>query len=170
MKAVIYLVLTLLLLCVESVAVKILGFSISRFDVTLALVVFLGLRANTVEGAFTAFGIGYLLDVFTGRPTGLYPFLAVLVFLLVRLLSSFVDARARVLFAAMAGAATLGHALLAVFFSMVTSLTGGGTAAVFTLSGVPLQIALTSVAGFLLWPLLVKLDPGQDRPRAGVLL
>lgn len=169
MKIALYLVLALLLLCVESVAVKIFGLQVTRLDVTLALVVFLGLRANTVEGAFTAFGIGYLLDVFSGRPTGLYPFLAVLIFLLVRLLSSFVDARARVLFAALAGAATLGHALLAVFFSMITSVTGGG-AAVMTLSGVPLQIALTAMGGFLLWPLLVKIDPAQDRPRAGVLL
>jgi cell shape-determining protein MreD len=168
MRSAIMLVLTLVLLCIESVAVKVFGFSVTRIDVTLVLVVFLGLRANTVEGAFTAFSIGYLLDVFTGRPTGLYPFLAVLVFLLVRLLSSFVDARARGLFSAMAGAATFGHALLAVFFSWLTSLSGGGTVA--TLSGVPLQLGLSLVTAFLLWPVLLKLDPGQERPQAGVLL
>ena len=168
MRIAIMLVLTLVLLCIESVAVKVFGFSVIRLDVTLALVVFLGLRANTVEGAFTSFGIGYLLDVFTGRPTGLYPFLAVLVFLGVRLLASFVDARARALYAARAGAATVAHALLAVFFSWLTSLSGGG--AVATLSGVPLQVGLTMLTGFLLWPLLLKLDPGQERPQAGVLL
>lgn len=161
------LALTLALLCVESVAVKVFGFSVTRIDVTLALVVFLGLRANTVEGAFTSFAVGYLLDVFTGRPTGLYPFLGVLVFLLVRLLASFVDARARVLYAAMSGAATFGHALLAVLFSWLTSLSGGTVA---TLSGVPLQIALSCVTAFLLWPLLMKLDPGQERPQRGLLL
>ena len=88
MRVAAMLAMSLALLCVESVAVKVFGFSVIRIDVTLALVVFLGLRANTVEGAFTSFAIGYLLDVFTGRPTGLYPFLAVLVFLLVRLLTS----------------------------------------------------------------------------------
>ena len=160
--------ITLLLLCIESVAVKTFGFAVTRIDVTLVLVVFLGLRANTVEGAFTSFCIGYLLDVFIGRPTGLYPFLAVLVFLLVRLLASFVDARARALFAALAGAATFTHALFAVFFSWLTSLRGGGAAA--TLSGVPLQVVLALVTAFVLWPLLLKLDPGQERPQAGVLL
>ncbi len=169
MRVALYLLLALFILCVESVTVKVFGLSVTRLDVTIAIVVFLGLRATTVEGAFTAFGIGYLLDVFSGRPTGLYPFLAVLVFLLVRLLSSFVDARARVLYAAMSGAAVLGHALLAVFFSMITSVTGGGSA-VFTLSGVPMQIALTAIAAYLLWPLLTKIDPGQERPRTGVLL
>jgi len=168
MRAAIMLGLTLLLLSVESVAVKLFGFSVTRIDVTLVLVVFLGLRANPVEGAFTAFGVGYLLDVFTGRPTGLYPFLAVLVFLLVRLLASFVDARARGLFALMAGAATFGHALLAVFFSWLTSL--GGTGTVATLSGVPLQVGLSLVTAFLIWPLLLKLDPGHERPQSGVLL
>ncbi len=168
MRVAAMLAMSLALLCVESVAVKVFGFSVIRIDVTLALVVFLGLRANTLEGAFTSFAIGYLLDVFTGRPTGLYPFLAVLVFLLVRLLASFVDARARALYAALTGAATFGHALLAVFFSWLTSLSGGG--AVATLSGVPLQIALASLTAMLLWPVLVKLDPGQDRPQTGVLL
>ena len=168
MRIAVMLALTLLLLCLESVAVKVFGFSVTRIDVTLVLVVFLGLRANTVEGAFSAFSVGYLLDVFTGRPTGLYPFLAVLVFLLVRLLASFVDARARGLYALMAGAATFAHALLAIFFSWLTSVSGGG--AVAPLSGVPLQVALATVVAFLLWPLLLKLDPGQDRPQSGVLL
>ncbi len=168
MRIAVMLALSLVMLCVESVAVKVFGFSVTRIDVTLALVVFLGLRANTLEGAVTAFGIGYLLDVFTGRPTGLYPFLAVLVFLLVRLLASFVDARARLVYAALTGTATFGHALLAVFFSWLTSLNGGG--AVATLSGVPLQIALSTATGLLLWPLLMKLDPGHDRPATGVLL
>ncbi len=168
MRIAVLLALTLLLLCVESVVAELFDFSVMRLDVTLVLVVFLGLRANTVEGAFTSFCTGYLLDVFTGRPTWLYPFLAVLVFLLVRLLASFVDARARGLFAAMAGAATLGHALLAIFFSWLTSLSGG--APLGTLSGVPMQVVLSSLAAFVLWPLLLKLDPAQDRPHAGVLL
>lgn len=166
MRFLITLVVALLLLCVESVAVQAFGFTVTRIDVTLALVVFLGLRANTAEGAFTAFCIGYLLDVFTGRPTGLYPFLAVLVFLGVRLLASFVDARARVLYAAMTGAATFAHALLVIFFSSLTSLDGG---VVGTLAGVPLQVVLSALVAFALWPLLLKLDPGQERPKAGVL-
>ena len=58
MRIAIMLVLTLVLLCIESVAVKVFGFSVTRIDVTLALVVFLGLRANTAEGAITSFCLG----------------------------------------------------------------------------------------------------------------
>ena len=169
MRLLLMLALGLVLMCVESVAVQAFGLTMSRIDVTLALVVFLGLRANTAEGAFTAFAIGYLLDVFTGRPTGLYPFLAVLIFLMVRLLASVVDARARGLYAAMTAGATLAHALLAVFFSWLTSINSGG-GVVSTLSGVPLQVVFSGVAAFALWPLLMKLDPAQERPKTGVLL
>ncbi len=159
--------LALLFLSVEAVVTRQLGLEVTRLDVTLALVVFLGLRAATLEGAFAAFAIGYLLDVFTGRPTGLYPFLAVLTFLLTRMLSSFVDARARGLFALLCGASALAHGLLAAFFSWLTSPSGGGT--IISLTGLPLQAFLCAVAAALLWPLLRKLDPAYERPQAGML-
>ena len=40
------------------------------------------------------------------------------------MLSSFVDARARALFAVICGAAAVGHGLLAAFFSWLTSRSG----------------------------------------------
>lgn len=159
--------LALLFLSIEAVITRQLGFEVTRLDVTLVLIVFLGLRAATLEGAFAAFAIGYLLDVFTGRPTGLYPFLAVLVFLTTRMLSSFVDARARALFAMVCGAAAIAHGLLAGFFSWLTSRSGGGT--MVSLSGLPLQVLVCMVTAALLWPLLRKLDPAYERPQAGML-
>ena len=62
-------------------------------------------------------------------------------------------------------AATVGHALLAVLFSSLTS-TGGGHA--LSLSGMPLQVVLTTLAGAALWPLLARIEPGE-RPAPGVL-
>lgn len=159
--------IALLFLSVEAVFTRQLGLEVTRLDVTIALVVFLGLRASTLEGAFAAFSIGYLLDVFTGRPTGLYPFLAVLTFLLTRMLSSFVDARARGLFALLCGASALAHGLLAAFFSWLTSRSGGGT--IISLTGLPLQALLVTFAAALLWPLLRRLDPANERPQAGML-
>lgn len=158
--------LALLLLSVESVLVKTFGFEVTRIDVGLALVVYVGLRATTLEGAFSAFAVGYLLDVFTGRPTGLYPFLAVLIFLLVRAAGQLLDGRSRASYALFVAAATVGHALLAVFFSWLTSRSGSGN--VLSLSGVPLQVVLTTAAGALMWPLLKKIEPGE-RPEPGVL-
>src|SRR5262245_42958807 len=159
--------LALVFLSLEAVVTRELGLQVTRLDVTLVLLVFLGLRAATLEGAFAAFAIGYLLDVFTGRPTGLYPFLAVLTFLLTRMLSSFVDARARGLFALLCGASALAHGLLAAFFSWLTSRSGGGT--IISLTGLPLQAFLCAVAATLMWPLLRKLDPAYERPQAGML-
>lgn len=58
--------LALVLLSVESVLVRSFGFEVARVDVGLALVVYAALRATTLEGAFSAFSVGYLLDVFVG--------------------------------------------------------------------------------------------------------
>jgi rod shape-determining protein MreD len=159
--------LALLFLSIESVFTRQLGLEVTRLDVTLMLVVFLGLRAATLEGAFASFAIGYLLDVFTGRPTGLYPFLAVFIFLMARMASSFVDARARALFALLCGASALAHGLLAAFFSWLTSRSGGGT--IISLTGLPLQALLVTLTAALMWPLLRKLDPAYERPQAGML-
>lgn len=158
--------LALLLLSLESVVVKTFGFEVTRIDVGLALVVFAALRLTTLEGAFSAFFVGYLLDVFTGRPTGLYPALAMLVFLLVRAAALLVDGRSRVSYVGFTAAATVLHALLAVFFTWLTSRNGSGH--VQSLSGVPLQVVLTMLAGLAMWPLLKRLDAGE-RPEPGVL-
>ncbi|MBK7859515.1 MAG: hypothetical protein IPJ65_13005 [Archangiaceae bacterium] len=160
--------LALFFLSIEAVLTRELGLEVTRLDITVVLVVFLGLRATTLEGGFAAFAIGYLLDVFSGRPTGLYPFLAVLTFLLARAVSAFVDARARALFAVVCGGAAVGNGVLAAFFSWLTSRSG--SSATFTsLTGLPLQTALCVLAAALLWPLLRKLDPAYERPQAGML-
>jgi hypothetical protein len=166
MKFVLFAALALLLLSVESVLVRSFGFEVTRIDVGLAIVVYVALRGTTVEGAFSAFAVGYLLDVFTGRPTGLSPFLAVLTFVLVRLVGQVVDGRSRGSYGLLVACATFGHALLAVFFSWLTTSSGEGRA--LSLSGVPLQIALTTAAGLALYPLFKKIEPGE-RPEPGVL-
>ncbi len=159
-------VLTLLLLTIESVVVKYLGFSVSRIDVTVAIVAFLSLRAGTLEGAFSSFAVGYLLDLMSGRPTGLYTFLAVFTFLLGRLAASLVDVRSAFLFVIFTMAADLGHGLLAVFFSWLTSRDAAFGS---TLSALPLQVALTGTAALCLYPLFRKIDSGTDRAEVGLL-
>ncbi len=158
--------LALVLLSVEAVIVKSLGFDVTRIDVCVAIIVYAGLRGTTLEGAFTAFAVGYLLDVLTGRPTGLYPFLGVLVFLIARATAQLVDGRSRIAFAIFTAAATFGHALLAFLFTWLTSRSGEGR--VLSLSGVPLQVLLSMVVAFLLYPVLKKIEPGE-RPKPGVL-
>lgn len=164
MKFLAFSTLALLLLSVESVLVKVLGLEVTRIDVGLAIVVYVALRASTLQGAFSAFAVGYLLDVFSGRPTGLYPFLAVLVFLLVRGAGQLFDGRSRGGYALMVAAATFGHALLVGFFTWLTARQDGGV----SWSGLPLQVVLAAAAAFTLWPLLRRIEPGEH-PEPGVL-
>lgn len=166
MRSLAFFGLALALLSIEAVVVKSLGLDVARIDVTVALVVYLGLRGSALEGAFTSFAIGYLLDVFTGRPTWLFPFLAVLTFLLVRAAGQVVDGRSRLAFSGFVAAATLGHAFGAFLLTLLTAQSTGGHVA--SLSGLPLQVLLTTLTAALLWPLLKKIEPGE-RPEPGVL-
>lgn len=161
--------LALLLLAVESVVVHYAGFSVARFDVTVLLIAFLSLRANTLEGAFASFGIGYLLDAMSGHPTGLFVFLGVFLFLLGRLAASLVDVRTGFAFALFAMGADAVHGLLAMFFSWMVTQNGGGSVPAL-LSGLPVSVLLTGAVSLAIYPLLRKIDPGSERPQAGVLL
>jgi len=159
--------MSLVLLSIEAVVVKYLGLSLTRIDVTVTLVAFLALRASTQEGAIASFVIGYLLDLMTGRPTGLYTFLAVLLFLLGRLAASLVDVRTGPRFALFAMGADAAHGVLAFLFSWLTAPKGAGPA--MSLATLPLEVVLTGAVSLAIYPLLRKLDPGTERPEVGTL-
>ena len=166
MKFLVTVALALLLLTLESVVVKLAGMALVRIDVTVVLVAFLALRASVVEGSFSAFAVGYLLDMMSGQPTGLYTFLAVLTFLVGKLVSSLVDVRTAMGFALFAIGADAGHGLLAAFFTWLTVKEG---ATVALLPGLPLQVALTGATALALYRWLRRLESRQDRPQAGLL-
>ena len=159
--------LALVLLALESVLVKYLGLTLARIDVTVAIVAFLSLRAGLLEGAFGAFAVGYLLDLMSGRPTGLYTFLAVLTFLLGRVARSLVEVRGMVGFALFAMGADAVHGLLALLVTWLTSKTWG--VAVLSPAGLPLEVVLTGAAAFCLYPLLQRFGPVAERPEPGLL-
>ena len=50
-------------------------------------------RAGLLEGAVASYAVGYLLDLMSGQPTGLYTFLGVFTFLAGRLIDSLLDVR-----------------------------------------------------------------------------
>lgn len=159
MKGALLTALALVLLSIEAVLVKTFGFEVTRIDVTIAIIVFMAVRSKTIEGALTSFAIGYLLDVFTGRPSGLYPALAVLVFLLARAASQLLDGKSRLGYALFAAGATVGHSLVAFLLMWLTSKNADGR--VLSLTAVPLQALLTGVTAALLFPLLSKIEPGE---------
>lgn len=159
------LLLTLLFLALESVAVKYVGLGVSRIDVTVAIVAFLSLRAGLLEGALASYAVGYLLDLMSGRPTGLYTLLAVITFLLGRVAASLVDVRTGRSFALFAMAADATHGLLAWGISGVSSK----QMALSGLSGLPLEVLLTGVAALFLYPLLKRFGLGAERRDPGLL-
>ena len=167
MRVAAMLLVSLLFLSLEASLVRVFGWSAAPIDITVALVVYAAIFAPTVEGAFTAFALGYMLDALSGRPTGLYAFLAVLLFLAARVANGLIDARTRGLYAAATAAGTVAMGLLAAFFTWMTSRAGGQTAG---LKGLPWQVLFTAVVAFVLWPLLRRLNPGQDRPEPGALI
>ncbi|MCY1015242.1 hypothetical protein [Pyxidicoccus sp. MSG2] len=158
MKFLVTVGLALALLTLESVVVKQAGLVLGRIDVTVVLVAFLALRATLLEGAFSAFAVGYLLDLMSGQPTGLFTFLAVLTFLVGRLVATFVDVRGAMSFALFAMGADVGHSLLSTFFTWLTVKDGSAS-----LSGLPLQVVLTGAAALALFPLLRRFEANQER-------
>lgn len=167
MRFIITVVFALLLLTLESVVVKYLGFEVTRIDVTVVLIAFLALRANVMEGAFSAFAVGYLLDLMSGQPTGLYTFLGVLVMLLGRIGNNLLDVRTAPSFAVFAVGMDVLHSLLAIAFTWLTRRGEAGVG--FSFGAFVLQAALTGLAALALYPLLKRIDPGADRPEVGVL-
>ncbi|NVI97887.1 hypothetical protein HV824_07095 [Myxococcus sp. AM009] len=165
MKFLVSVALALALLTLESVLVKQAGLELGRIDVTVVLVAFLALRASLLEGAFSAFSVGYLLDLMSGQPTWLYTFLAVFIFLVGRLVPTFVEVRGPLAFALFAMGADVGHSLLATFFTWLTVKEDGPGA---LLAELPLQVALTGIAALALYPLLRRFEASQERP-AGLL-
>jgi hypothetical protein len=168
MKFLVTIGLALLLLTLESVLVQQLGLAITRIDVTVVLVAFLAVRANTLEGAISSFSVGYLLDLMSGQPTGLFTFLAVFTFLVGKLVVSLVEVRGRAAFVLFAMGADMGHGVLANFFTWLTTKDGSVTAAL--LPGLPLQVALTGLAAVFLYPLLRRFEASQDRSSSAGLL
>jgi rod shape-determining protein MreD len=168
MKFLVTMALALLLLTLESVVVQQLGLAISRIDVTVVLVAFLAVRASTLEGAITSFSVGYLLDLMSGQPTGLFTFLAVFTFLVGKLVVSLVEVRGRAAFVLFAMGADVGHGVLAGFFTWLTTKEGSVSAAL--LPGLPLQVTLTGVAAAFLYPLLRRFEASQDRTSSAGLL
>ncbi len=81
-----FLLLSVLLLLVVSMAGLFLPLHPYVPDPVLTLAVVLGVRSEVpmVRGAATAFALGYVLDVFSGNPMGLHTFVTVAVFLLAR--------------------------------------------------------------------------------------
>lgn len=157
--------LGLLGLALESAVAHAFGLEVGRADVAVVVVAFLASRAPALlPGALVAAALGYGLDVYSGRPSLLFPGTCVALFVAARAVGQVLDLRGRLAFSLFAGLASLLHAALALSLQLLTALSTGG----FSVGGLPLQLLLTAVLAALLHPLLLRLEPVQ-RPSYGLL-
>jgi rod shape-determining protein MreD len=133
-----------------------------------ACVVHQGLAGGNVDGAVASAGVGYVIDLVAGTPKGLFTFLAVVAFLLVRGASVAVDVRGRPAFGLLSGGAALMMSLGALLLVRYTSADEAAPG----LTLVPralLEAVLTGLAAPILLPALRRLDGLFQREEPGLL-
>jgi hypothetical protein len=141
------------------------GFSLA---LPLVVVVHLGISAANVEGAVTAAGVGYVVDLMTGGPKGLMTFLAVALYLFGRLAAASVDVNGRAAFAVLT---TLGVFLYgAAALGIVGLVSPAEVAPGWPLLGrVGTEALATGVASLFLPPALRRIDRFFVREEPGLL-
>ena len=158
----------LLLLALESALLHVFGLSIVRADVAVAVVVFLSLRAQALEGAVGSFFAGTFVDILSGAPNGLYAFTAVLIFLIGRFVGPFVDVRGSLGFALLLLAVDAVHNAIA--WGLICLGTGTTASWSAMLYAIPATAALTAGCALLMWRPLRSIDAAFSKPDNGGLL
>ncbi len=121
MKTALRTLFALALVALQDVLLHFVGGGAFSLALPLAVVVYLGLEAENVEGLLGAAVVGYLMDATAGGPRGLLVFLAVVAFLLARLAGATMHLGGRRGFALLTGVATLVFGLAAFLFTRYVS-------------------------------------------------
>ena len=139
---------------VESVAPFLLHLRVARPDLLLAVVLYLALHDDIVEGAALSAVAGYFSDLSSATPAFLYTFLAVLTFVLLRMGGSALKTEGGVQSAAVAFGASLVHGLIAaVVFGFFT-----GTGIHLSTAPMLWSALGTALAAPLVFSILRRLD------------
>jgi rod shape-determining protein MreD len=110
-KPVAHVAFALLLGALQAALLRWLGGGAFTIGLLACCVVWAGQQGGIVDGSVASAGIGYLMDLSAGTPKGLMTFLAVALFVAVRVVSAAVDLRGR-------GGFALLSALGALFLSV----------------------------------------------------
>lgn len=156
-----------LLATIQAVALRRIGGGTIQLQLLVPCIAWLALEADNVEGVVAAAGIGFVLDAFAGTPSGLFTFLAVLVFLLCRAAGMAVDVRGRAGFAILAGAGCLslsiGAILLQRWAGVAEAAPGSGLA-----GRLLAEATLTALAAPLVEVGMRRLDGLLGREEPGI--
>ncbi|MBS2027221.1 MAG: hypothetical protein JST54_04880 [Deltaproteobacteria bacterium] len=169
-KLVLALAMGLAAMAVASVIVHAFGLPSARIEIAAILVVWACLSLDTTRAAMCSYAAGYLFDVMGGAPTGLYAFVAMLTFVVCRVVVVVVDVRGPVGFAALCFFIDSIHQLIAhgliAFFAGRT----GPQPAHAALVALPATALFTALAAAAMHPLFQRLDRAFDREESSALL
>ena len=154
LRIVVVLAVCAFLSVLESVIPFLLHLRAARPDLLLIVVLYLALHDDIVEGAALSAGAGYFSDLTSATPPFLYTFLAVLTFVVLRVLGSALKTEGGVQSAVVAFGASLVHSLTA------TAVFGFFTGAGFHLELAPLLWSAfgTALAAPLVFAALRRMD------------
>ncbi len=160
--------LALVVVSIESAILHHLGGGSVPLALAIPIVVYLGLHAGNVEGAFAAAAVGYVLDVMAGGPKGLLTGLAVAVFLFSRFTVAALSIHGRIGFALLSGTATFlyGSVALIVTRAVVPVESAPG---LHLFSRVLLEAVATGFAAPLVLILLRRVEGFFSREEPGLL-
>lgn len=170
MKLPLALGLGLLAMAASGVLVRVFGFSNARIEIAAVLVVYACTALDTTRAAICSFAAGYLFDLMSGAPTGLYAFVAMLTFIACRVAVVMVDVAGPLSFGLLCAFIDAIHQLLAYG---LLSFFAGRTAphpASAALYALPATCLLTGLAAAVLFPAFQRLDEAFDRPDSSGLV
>ena len=164
-KLVLGVVVSLFAMAVASVVVHVLGLGKARIEVVAVVVVWACLSLDTTRAAFCSFAAGYLFDLMSGSPTGLYPLVAMLTFAVCRVAVAMVDVSHPAGFAVLCGVIDCVHQLLA--WGLIALFVQAGAHSI--LAAIPATASLTALGGLALYPIFHRLDLAFDREESSVI-
>lgn len=158
----------LLLAAIQAVLLRWVGGGRLPLQLLVPCIAWLGLKAGNVEGIAAAAGIGYLMDLFSGTPAGLFTFLGVVLYLFSRAAGLAVDLQERSGFAVLCGAGSL-----VVAFGAVALQRGFGAPdaepGLLLLPRILAEAALAALASPLVHVAMTRLDGLLGREEPGLL-
>ena len=168
MRAIAILIISFLLLALESPLLHHLHLSFYAPDFGLIVVLYLGMRFDTATGVVTAMFVGLLEDGFSlGSPLGMHMHVAVVVLLLTRALSTRLDIRPTAMSILVAGVASLLSSVLFLLLTLIFDRTFDDYALVLRMLGP--QALITAPFAPIIFLLLEKVDRITTRRRHGTI-
>lgn len=142
----------------------------ARVDLLLAAILYFAFNSPTVEGAFLSLCAGYLQDLHASTPDFTHAFLAVLVFVIFRLVNAVLHVEGGWRAAAVAFAATLAHVLLkALLLDLVTTGPGEEGFLARALGDALPYAALTALVAPVVFRLLGGIEARWSSAPQGIL-